>query len=82
MNKLMIKIIKNYQRLHSGRSSHCRYSPTCSNYGLAAYQKFNFFYASFLTIKRILSCNPLFKPKYDPLPKSRLEKLFRDDYPL
>lgn len=82
MNKLIIKLIKSYQKLHKGRSSHCRYSPTCSNYGLEAFQKFNFFYAAFLTITRILRCNPLFKPKYDPVPKSRLEKLFKDDYPL
>ena len=82
MNKLMIKIIKYYQTLHKGRSSHCRYSPTCSNYGLESYKKFNFFYATFLTIKRILKCNPLFKPKYDPVPKTRIEKLFKDDYPM
>jgi putative membrane protein insertion efficiency factor len=82
MNKLIIRLIKSYQKLHKGKSSHCRYNPTCSNYGLEAYQKFNFFYATFLTIFRILRCNPLFKPRYDPVPKSRLEKLFKDDYPL
>lgn len=77
MNKLMIKIIKFYQRSNTGHS-HCRYSPTCSHYGLEAFRKFNFLYASFLTITRILRCNPLFKPKYDPVPKSRIEKLFEE----
>jgi len=82
MNNFIIKLIKRYQIGHRGRSSHCRYNPTCSHYGLEAYSKFNFFYASFLTISRILRCNPLFKPKYDPVPLSKLEKLFKDDYPL
>ena len=65
MNKLMIKLIKFYQKYKPDRK-HCRHYPTCSNYALEAYEKFNFFYATFLTIKRILKCNPLFKPKYDP----------------
>ena len=82
MNKFMIKFIKKYQELHKGRSSHCRYSPTCSHYGLEAYRKFNFLYATFLTVTRILRCNPLFKPKFDPVPKTRIEKLFKDDYPI
>lgn len=80
MNKLMITIIKKYQKNHANTTSHCRYSPTCSNYGLEAFRKFNFFYALLLTTLRILRCNPLFKPKYDPVPKTRLEKMFRDDY--
>ncbi|HHU21355.1 MAG TPA: membrane protein insertion efficiency factor YidD [Acholeplasma sp.] len=73
MNKLMIKLIKFYQKYKPDRK-HCRHYPTCSNYALEAYEKFNFFYATFLTIKRILKCNPLFKPKYDPVPLSRKEK--------
>lgn len=82
MNKLAIKLIKFYQRAHYGKSSHCRYRPTCSSYALEAFIKFNFFYALFLSIKRILKCNPLFKPKYDPVPKSWYEKLYMNDYPL
>jgi len=81
MNKLAIKLIKYYQKMHSGKSSHCRYQPTCSRYAVEAFQKFSFPYALFLTIIRILKCNPLFKPKYDPVPKTRIEKLFKDDYP-
>lgn len=78
MNKLMIRLIKFYQRLHKGGPKRCRYSPSCSNYGLEAFQKFNFFYAFYLTATRILRCNRLFKPKYDPVPKNRIEILFDD----
>ncbi|HNV43167.1 MAG: membrane protein insertion efficiency factor YidD [Spirochaetes bacterium] len=46
----------------------CRFTPTCSSYALQAYKKYNFFKASFLTIKRILRCHPFSKGGYDPVP--------------
>jgi putative membrane protein insertion efficiency factor len=46
----------------------CRYYPTCSQYALEAYDAHNFFYASWLTIWRILRCNPFSKGGYDPVP--------------
>ncbi len=46
----------------------CRYYPTCSQYALEAYGAHNFFYASWLTIWRILRCNPFSKGGYDPVP--------------
>ncbi|MCF8382217.1 MAG: membrane protein insertion efficiency factor YidD [Chlorobium sp.] len=46
----------------------CRYYPTCSQYALEAYDAHNFFYASCLTIWRILRCNPFSKGGYDPVP--------------
>ena len=76
MNKAALYLIKKYQKnktiVGSGR---CRYYPTCSNYALEAYQKFNFFYASLLTAWRILRCNPLAKRRFDPVPLSKAEKL-------
>ena len=78
MNKLMIKIIRWYQKgISPNKPPRCRYSPTCSSYALTAYQRFNFFKATFLTVKRILKCNPLFKRKHDPVPekKRRIPKL-------
>ena len=82
MNKLAIKLIKKYQSLTENSIKRCRYHPSCSNYGLECYRKFGFIYASFLTAWRILRCNPLIKGGYDPVPKSRIEKVFQDDYPL
>src|SRR5690606_3865922 len=73
MKKLVIKLIKAYQKNYPYRGK-CRYSPTCSAYALACFEKFNFFKASFLSIKRILKCNPLFKGGHDPVPLSKQEK--------
>jgi len=80
MNKIIIKLIKQYQLITRDGPSHCRYSPTCSNYGLQAYKKFNFFYATILTAYRILRCNPFSKGGYDPVPPTFVEKLFNDIY--
>lgn len=75
MNKTAIKLIEWYQKDISPNSNHkCRHTPTCSAYAKTAYERFNFFKASFLTTKRILTCNPLFKPKYDPVPEKKTKK--------
>lgn len=80
MNKLIIKLIENYQKNPLRSRGNCRYHPTCSHYGLAAFKKHGFIYASLLTVYRILRCNPLSKGGYDPVPKNNVEKLFSDDY--
>ena len=75
MNKIAIKLINFYKKhISPNTNPACRYMPTCSQYGLECFLKFNFFKASFLTIKRILKCNPLFKGGYDPVPLSKIEK--------
>ena len=72
MKKISIKLIRFYQKhLSVIFGNNCRHIPTCSNYALEAYQKHNFLYASFLTIYRILRCNPLGKGGYDPVPEPK-----------
>ena len=75
MKKLAIKLIKSYQKATENSNHRCRFFPSCSNYALEAYEKFNFFYASLLTFWRILRCNPLSKGGYDPVPLTKKEKL-------
>ena len=48
--------------------SNCRHTPTCSEYGIIALKKYGVFKGTFLTAKRIIKCNPLFKGGYDPVP--------------
>ena len=69
VSKLLIGLIRLYQVTLSpliGRS--CRYTPTCSNYGIEAIQKYGPIKGSWLTLKRILSCNPWGGSGYDPVP--------------
>ncbi|MBP5711252.1 MAG: membrane protein insertion efficiency factor YidD [Bacteroidales bacterium] len=65
----MILIIKAYRVTLSpliGRQ--CRYLPTCSQYGLEAITKYGPWKGGWLTLKRILSCNPWGGSGYDPVP--------------
>ena len=66
---IMIGVIRLYQLTLSpliGRQ--CRYLPTCSNYGLEAIRKYGPFKGGWLTLKRVLSCNPWGGSGYDPVP--------------
>jgi putative membrane protein insertion efficiency factor len=46
----------------------CRYTPTCSAYGVEAVKKYGPFKGTFLAVKRILRCNPWGGTGYDPVP--------------
>ncbi|HWV69018.1 hypothetical protein SAMN05660461_3897 [Chitinophaga ginsengisegetis] len=64
-----IFLIKIYQWFISPLlGSKCRYTPTCSQYGLEAFKKYGPFKGGYLTIKRILSCHPWGGHGYDPVP--------------
>ncbi|MCR4964467.1 MAG: membrane protein insertion efficiency factor YidD [Bacteroidales bacterium] len=69
IGSVMIFFIKIYQWTLSpliGRA--CRYTPTCSNYGIEAIRKYGPIKGGWLTLKRILSCNPWGGSGYDPVP--------------
>lgn len=67
LNELFIILIKIYQFIFKYAPKVCRFTPSCSEYSLQAFKKYNFFKALFLTICRILRCNPFCKGGYDPL---------------
>ncbi|MDX9848293.1 MAG: membrane protein insertion efficiency factor YidD [Tenuifilaceae bacterium] len=46
----------------------CRYTPTCSAYSLEAIKKHGPIKGLWLSIKRIVSCNPWGGHGYDPVP--------------
>ncbi|MEL7570899.1 MAG: membrane protein insertion efficiency factor YidD [Eubacteriaceae bacterium] len=69
MKLFIIKIIRFYQKYISAYTPpRCRFYPTCSEYSIQAFEKYGFFKGLYLSTKRILKCNPLFKGGYDPLP--------------
>lgn len=46
----------------------CRFEPSCSNYSLLAFTKHGLLKGGWLSVKRIISCNPWGKSGYDPVP--------------
>jgi uncharacterized protein len=69
MRWLFIGLIKMYQGAISPLLPNaCRYTPTCSQYGIEAFKKYSFFKALKLTVFRIGRCHPWGGSGYDPLP--------------
>ncbi|PKK92061.1 MAG: membrane protein insertion efficiency factor YidD [Candidatus Wallbacteria bacterium HGW-Wallbacteria-1] len=46
----------------------CRFTPSCSEYSIQAYGKHGFFKGTFLTLWRILRCNPFCRGGEDRVP--------------
>ncbi len=67
--KLFCFLIRAYQICISPLlGKNCRFTPTCSAYALEAIQKYGPGKGLFLSIKRILKCNPFHEGGYDPVP--------------
>lgn len=74
MKKVLIKIIKLYQKIPGPWHSVCKFKPTCSNYAIEALEIHGVFKGSLLAIWRILRCNPFSKGGYDPVPPKKSDK--------
>ncbi len=75
MKKLILKLIDIYQKGISPNSPpRCRFIPTCSQYAKESYETHNFFKATFLTLWRLIRCNPFCKGGYDPVPLKKEKK--------
>jgi putative membrane protein insertion efficiency factor len=61
--------IRFYQRFISpGLGRNCRFTPTCSQYGIEAIQTHGCIKGLLLTAWRIARCNPLGRWGFDPVP--------------
>lgn len=70
MKYLIIFLIKIYQKIISPiLGKNCRFYPTCSCYGIEALEKHGTIKGSYLTVKRILKCNPFHTGGVDFVPK-------------
>lgn len=66
---ILLVLIKLYQLLISPLlGSNCRFTPTCSQYGVEAIKKYGPFKGGWLTLKRIGKCHPWGKHGHDPVP--------------
>lgn len=66
----LIGLVRMYQYILSPLlPGACRFSPTCSEYGLIALQRHGAFRGGWLTLKRFLSCHPWGGHGHDPVPE-------------
>ncbi|MEI8202724.1 MAG: membrane protein insertion efficiency factor YidD [Bacteroidota bacterium] len=73
MKKIIAKFIILLFRFYQGAISPylmpaCRYSPTCSEYGIEAVRKHGPSKGGWMALKRLLSCNPWGGSGFDPVP--------------
>ena len=69
MKRILIALVRFYQReISPARPRCCNYIPTCSQYAVEALEKYGAIKGSWLTVRRILRCNPFHKGGYDPDP--------------
>ncbi|WP_031434383.1 membrane protein insertion efficiency factor YidD [Methylomarinum vadi] len=79
MKTLLIKIVRLYQLLISPLlPPACRYHPTCSHYAIEALQVHGPVYGAWLTLKRLLRCQPWGGHGYDPVPPKKMAGKTRD----
>ena len=71
--KLAILLINLYQRtvspIFAALGTQCRYHPSCSCYAAGSIEEWGISKGTWLSLKRILKCNPLFPGGPDPVIK-------------
>jgi len=69
MSWLLVKLIKFYQFFISPwMGNNCRFTPTCSEYGITALKRWGALKGGWLTIRRISRCHPWSEGGSDPVP--------------
>lgn len=74
--KIIVRLIKIYQKTISFDHGYlkvfyphgfCRFTPSCSQYGIESFTKYGVIRGGVMTSWRILRCNPWNKGGYDPV---------------
>jgi len=69
ISKIFISFIKIYQfTLSPFLGKQCRFTPTCSSYSEESFKKHGSIKGIYLTLHRIMRCNPWGGSGFDPVP--------------
>lgn len=72
MKRAILAALRFYKaRISPGLPPACRYTPSCSEYAMEAIESHGVIAGGFLATKRLISCNPLSRGGYDPVPPRR-----------
>ena len=67
--RALVRCIRVYQAVRSGRPSPCRFWPSCSTYAIEAIERHGAVRGSGLAAARICRCNPWGGHGVDPVPE-------------
>ena len=62
---ILLKIYKKY--ISPILPASCRFEPTCSVYSMHAFKKYGIFKGTYMSVWRVMRCNPFSKGGYDPV---------------
>lgn len=69
MKRAVLWVIQIYRRYISPRfPPSCRFTPSCSQYAYEAIERYGLLKGGWLSLKRIVRCNPYNPGGYDPVP--------------
>ncbi len=70
IKRFLIILIKSYQYMISGfLAPSCRFTPSCSDYTIEAFQNHGVISGCWFALKRLSKCHPFYnKTGYDPIP--------------
>ena len=73
--RVMVSLIKAYRYwLSPFLPASCRFYPSCSAYALESYQRLGFWKGTYLSLLRILKCNPFHPGGVDPFPGDNVSR--------
>jgi len=71
MAKTLVKVVGGYQWLFAGRTSACRFYPSCSNYAVEAIQVHGAWRGTLMAARRLGRCRPFGPHGVDLVPVSK-----------
>ena len=74
---ILLGMVRGYQLLISpSLGSNCRFEPSCSAYSLQALSQHGAVTGSYLTLRRLVRCQPWCQGGHDPVPPPRSASFF------
>lgn len=67
MKKIVLALIRWYQKFPTSLHTACRFTPTCSEYSYQAIDKYGILRGSWYSLKRIVRCHPFSRGGFDPV---------------
>ena len=74
MKRILIYLIRLYQKMPLASHGACHFYPTCSNYTIEAIEEYGSIKGCFLGVRRILRCHPNARFGYDPVIRNEGKK--------